>query len=344
MTIGLKILGDDGRVALTSDYKSFVFMGKYEPFQVQTLNGLASIIRFRLPRLENNIIPFLWCSQDQARCFWAVNPDYDLYSGYTIFSYTNATTVSYFIQNLSQTPLLGLARVYTSQNGATVSRTITAVGTPTPYSYQLTSPFSMTISGYLVSVTFDSPVTITGTNNAGAQLYTGLSYIFMAALVNSGGLLTSDYAFYVFKEVDSAVGSGFGMRVFDDTGTGILFDSNQMVLKVAGSARAPQILAGQKTSLGTITLDSGTIPTKHAIWCASMGRYDRMADNPSPWHTQYSVERQAIGVQKYNSSTLLIQGAGCVDRAVLTQNYPSFVPTTCPGGSQILVIDASLYD
>lgn len=341
MATGISLHGEDGRVALTSEHKSFVFLDKYAPTNIAAINGLASEVQFTIPKIGTPFIPFLWCNGQQARCFWVVNDAYELYSGYTIFSYTNATTVSYFIGGIPQTPILGEARVYTSQNGATVTRTITAVGTPTPYSYQF---YGLTVSGYLVSVTFDSPVTITASTTAGAQLYTGLSRIFISALVNGGSLSYSDYSFYVFKQITEAIGSGFGMRVYDSAGTTVLFDSNQKLLKVAGAARTPFIAAGAHTSLGTITLESGTIPTKHAFWCSSMGKYDRMSDNPSPWHTQYSVERQGIGVEKIDSTTLRIQGAGCVDRAVLTANYPSFTPTNVNAEAQILVIDASLYD
>lgn len=167
-------------------------------------------------------------------------------------------------------------------------------------------------------------------------------------LANGGPSTTTNYEVYVFSEIVASAPTGYGMRTFDASGN-LTFDSNQKLLRVVGAARCPLIPSGPRNPLPTINLDAGTVPVNHAIFCTSMGKYDRMGDNPSAFYYPKSVQRQGIHVRRLSSTQLLCDGTGLFDSLYFSpgdpsfNESPSFIPVQCPGGAQILVIDTNDY-
>ena len=167
-------------------------------------------------------------------------------------------------------------------------------------------------------------------------------------LANGGPSTTSNWEVYLFSEIAPAARTGYGMQTFDSAGN-LTFDSNQRLLRVAGAARSPAIPNGPINPLPTINLDAGVVPVNHAIFCTSMGKYDRMGDNPSAFYRLKSVQRQGIHVRRLSDTQLLCDGTGIFDQLYFDPSSPffnespSFIPVAVPGNSEILVIDTDDY-
>jgi hypothetical protein len=226
-------------------------------------------------------------------------------------------------------------------SGAYVSCNIISYTTPV---YKAWTVGSLTVYGYSTNLTFDTSLTV---NKFGMLNIQDMRKTIVCTC-NGGSTTTTQWEVYVFEEINGAVGSGYGMRAYDSSGN-VTFDSNQKILKLAGVARTPYIAAGALNPLPTITLEAGTVPTNHAIFCVSMGKYDRMGDNPSAFYKAKSVQRQAIHVKRSSSTQLLCDGTGLYDSYYTSPSDPTFVESPSfliggsPGNAQILVIDTDNY-
>lgn len=196
-------------------------------------------------------------------------------------------------------------------------------------------PFVRSVSGNTVGIFYIERIATT-------------QQVRIRCLANGGPSSTSNWEVYVFNEISPTAPSGYGMRTFD-AGGNLTFDSSQRVLRVAGAARSPAIPRGAVNPLPTINLDAGIVPTNYAVFCTSMGKYDRMGDNPSAFYRPKSVQRQGIHVRRISSTQLLCDGTGIFDQLYFAPDSPffnespSFLPVAAPGGSEILVIDTDDY-
>jgi len=345
MPVSAKLFASDGRTAFRADYKNYVFKGKYNPTSVGSVNysGTTQAAGFEiiLPRGTGNILPFVRSVGGQTAGIFYIRTD-AMVSGGQAYANASGTTIEYIS---TATPLPpwdnNIPAIVTTSSGANVSCNIISYTTPV---YKSWAVGSLTTYGYSTNLTFDTSLTV---SKFGLLKIQDMRKTIICTC-NGGSTTTTQWEVYVFEEINGAVGSGYGMRAYDGSGV-VTFDSNQKILKLAGVARTPFIAAGGYSTLPNINLEAGTIPTNHAIFCTSLGKYDRMGDNPSAFYKAKSVQRQAIHVKRNTSTQLSCDGTGVYDAYYTTPTDPTFVESTsfligaCPGNAEILVIDTDNY-
>jgi hypothetical protein len=346
MPVSAKLFASDGRTAFRADYKNYVYKGKYNPTSVGSVNfsGTTQATGFQiiLPRGTGNILPFVRSVGGQTAGIFYIKTD-AMVDGGQAFANASGNTIEYIS---TATPLppwdSNISASVQTSSGAYVSCNITSYTTPV---YKAWTVGSLTVYGYSTNLTFDTSLTV---NKFGLLKIQDMRKTIVCTC-NGGSTTTTQWEVYVFEEINGAVGSGYGMRAYDSSGN-VTFDSNQKILKLAGVARTPYMTSSAYNPLPTIDLEAGTVPTNHAFFCVSMGKYERMGDNPSAFYRQKSVQRQAIHVKRKSSTQLLCDGTGIYDAFYTNdpnspefQEGPSTVIGGSPGNAQILIIDTDNY-
>lgn len=264
-------------------------------------------------------------------------------SGGQAYANASGSTIEYIYTGTPLPPWdNNIPAIVTNSSGANISCNMLSYTTPV---YKSWSVGSLTTYGYSTNITFDTSITV---SKFGALKIQDMRKTIVCT-VHGGSTSTTDWEVYVFEEINGAVGNGYGMRAYDSSGSVVTFDSNQKILKLAGVARTPYISSGPHSTLPTIDLESGSIPTNHAIFCVSMGQYGRSADNPSVYYKKKSWIKQAIHVKKNTSTQLICDGTGVYDAYYTTPTDVTFVEPASylvgasPGNAEILIINTDNY-
>lgn len=340
MPYGATLLNDAGRTAFTTDFKSYVFHGKYNPTIVGAIGfgetaNYTSSFAYILPPGLTDIIPFVRAVDGTPVGLFAVIPNYNGWTQVFNGSTAVAGTTIRFDCTTPFGPYIGPCRI-----GPDIYANITAI------SSAFTGSRAFFGSSYVVrqvDITFDRYLSIP----AFVGLYVREGGTLIRCVTNGGPFTPSNYEFYIFKRITDPSGSGWGMRTYNDSGI-LTFDSNQKVLQIAASARSPAIARGNLASLPYINLDDGSIPVNNAIFSPNMGRYDRMGDNPSAWYRPKSVQRQTLHAKRASASQFRVEGCGAFDSIFRAANDPSFQESPSfaggsPGNAQILAINTDNY-
>jgi hypothetical protein len=346
MVFSAKLFASDGRTAFRADYKNYVYKGKYNPSVVSStsVTGTTQATGFQiiLPRGTGNILPFVRSVGGQTVGVYYIQTDAMVFGGYAAAN-ASGTSIQYRVSGTVLPPWdTNIPVSVQTSSGSYVSRTMVSYTTPVYGSWNVGS---LTVYGYTTTITFNASVTVSQYGNLEIQDMRKI----INCSCNGGSTTTTQWEVYVFEEIAGAVGSGYGMRAYDASGN-VTFDSNQQILKLAGVARTPTMASGALNPLPTITLEAGTVPTNHAIYCPSMGKYERFGDNPSAFYKVKSVQRQAIHVKRLSSSQLLCDGTGLY-MAYYTSSPtdPTFIEGSStviggsPGNAEILVINTDNY-
>lgn len=335
MSLGARLYNDNGRVAFDAGYKNYVFDSKVTPFvtsmNAERFTSLACNLSTILPAsVGTDILPFFRSIDGTPIGMVAVIANYNGSSNFIARGAQTGSTIT-FESYIPLSVHTGPAKVNTADV------TITSVGTPYIGTYDF---FGLTVTRWFLKVTFSTSISVANY----APLYTRIGGTLIKACTNGGPISASNYEFYIFKKITGTLGSGFGMRCFDESGA-VTFDSNQKLLKVVASAPTPVIAGGQRKTMPSFAVEYGSIPTNHAIFCPNMGIWDRMGDSPSPYYSNPSVQLQTLHAVKKSASEFQVAGCGNHDFLYgnTLQESPSFVGVASPGNGEALAINTDFY-
>jgi hypothetical protein len=322
MSFGTKLFNSTGKLAFSTDYKTYVYQQKIYPifFNNDSADYCTS------PGLTGPIFPFVQ-TPDNTAVFVVINKPNPL--GTTCAYSTQAQTSSAIVTANDDTYNVAWPRV-------TVGSTIKTPGG------QTATVLSM-VPGSLGTTTLNLSQAVTLAQLARIYVVEYIDSYYIKTLLNYPSGTASSLPMRIFSRNIPNTSTGYGAKMFDTSGA-CVFNSNYPVLTLAATAIMPSGSASipwtpgstaSQITMSSVPVSAGSIPTDYSVFSPPLGN----SAFTNYYGTGSSSGRIAgIGPTRLSSTT--IQPTQC---GVYNSGYVSGYSWSFYQSANIMFIDNAKY-